>query len=173
LAGDLSAERIAWYRDTLTAGAEAAGRELPAGFPVWGLLRTCVDADPEYALDRAAPALAAAANHAYRGGFDHTGLDADTQDRIGALRADYRVAAHNDFAADRDGVNPNGALVRRLGLGGPLADRFGLVGDVGRCAERLRALESAGLDHLVIRPVTTEPLNFLARWADVLDEFGR
>ncbi|HEX5114193.1 MAG TPA: LLM class flavin-dependent oxidoreductase [Pseudonocardiaceae bacterium] len=167
LAGDLSAGRIAWYRDHIRTGA---GHDLPADYPMWGLLRTSIDDDPDRALHRAAPAIAAAANHAYRAGFANTSLDADTQERIGRLRAGYRVVAHNDFAADRKDGNANAGLLRELHLTRPLADRFALVGTPTQVADRLRALELAGLHHVIIRPVTTEPLGFLDRWQAVAAE---
>jgi 5,10-methylenetetrahydromethanopterin reductase len=170
LAGDLSPARIAWYRDHIRTGAD---RDLPADYPMWGLLRTSVDDDPDRALHRAAPAIAAAANHAYRAGFAHTALDADTRDRIGRLRAGYRVVAHNDFAADQQDSNANATLLRDLDLTRPLADRFALAGTPTQCADRLRALERAGLHHVIIRPVTTDPLGFLDRWPTIAAELAR
>jgi 5,10-methylenetetrahydromethanopterin reductase len=169
LAGDLSPARIAWYREHIRIGA---GHDLPADWPMWGLLRTSVDDDPERALDRAAPAIAAAANHAYRAGFTDPSLDEDTRERIGRLRAGYRVVAHNDFAADRRDANANATLLRELDLARPLADRFALAGTPSRCVARLRALDAAGLHHVIIRPVTTDPLGFLDRWTAIATEIA-
>jgi 5,10-methylenetetrahydromethanopterin reductase len=169
MAGDMRPARVAWYREHLAEGASSVGRALPEDFAMWGLLRASVADDAAVAWGRAAPALAAAANHTYRSGFNDSGLTDDQQAAVRTLQSEYIVDSHNDFT----GGNPNGAAVRRLGLTDVLGERFGLVGDPADCAARLRALAQSGLPGLVIRPVGTDPDRFLELWSQVRAEYAR
>lgn len=157
LAGDLHPDRIPWYREQLAAG----GRNL-ADFPVWALLRVAVADKRADAMALAATAMAAAANHAYRAGY-HDGItDPAVRAKLMDLRENYRPADHNDFG---DGPNPNGEQVLAdPDLAWELAGRFGIVGTVDDCAQRLRDLRAAGLENIVVRPVMRDPREFLAAW---------
>lgn len=123
-------ERVAFARERIREGAEAAGRD-PASVTVAVYVRACVGPDEDAALAALrAQAGTYASYPAYRRQFHQVGL--------GEL-ADRAAAAHG---AGRPEEVPE-ALVRAVCL----------LGDVAAAAERFTAYRDAGADLPVVYPV--------------------
>lgn len=123
-------ERVAFARERLREGAEAAGRD-PSAVTVAVYVRACIGPDEEAALAALAVQAGTYASYpAYRRQFHQVGL--------GEL-ADQAAAAHR---AGRPAEVPE-ALVRAVCL----------LGDAAAAAERLAAYREAGADLPVVYPV--------------------
>ena len=141
-----------------------AERPDPAGeFSVWRLMRVCIADSREEALRTTAPAIAAAAHHAYRYGTQWQQIPDRLVPALDELKRSYVVGVHNLFGQH----NPNGALLTSLGLTEELAPRFSIAGTAPECAEQLRTLAENGADRIVVRPITRDPWHFLKQWDDV------
>jgi 5,10-methylenetetrahydromethanopterin reductase len=130
----------------------------------WVVCRTCIDPDPERALDELLPLLASGANHVFAAARNRAGLPPHELDRVVELRARYDYAAHGRPAAE----NPNARLVEELGLRDLLARRFAVVGDAQAVADRLRSLRAAGIRGVVVPAVGLEVEQLLSGLAEVL-----
>jgi alkanesulfonate monooxygenase SsuD/methylene tetrahydromethanopterin reductase-like flavin-dependent oxidoreductase (luciferase family) len=130
-------ERVAFARERVRDGAEAAGRD-PASVTVAVYVRACVGQEPEHAL----PALRAAAGRyasfpAYRRQFEQVGLGEEAEAAAAALRAGHL-----------EGVPE--ALVRRVCV----------MGEAAEAVQRLDAYRDAGADLPIVYPVAVlDPLS--------------
>jgi alkanesulfonate monooxygenase SsuD/methylene tetrahydromethanopterin reductase-like flavin-dependent oxidoreductase (luciferase family) len=125
-------ERVAFARERIREGAEAAGRD-PASVTLAVYVRACVGQEPGAAMAALAAMAAQYASYpAYRRQFDAVGLGEEA-----------RAAAEALDAGRPDRVPEE--LVRRVCL----------MGEAPEARARLRAYEDAGADLPVVYPVAT------------------
>ncbi|WP_239137515.1 LLM class flavin-dependent oxidoreductase [Sphaerisporangium rufum] len=164
----ITAEAVRRARTAVAAGERRAGRA-PGSVPLWAVARVAVAGDRETALAGLLPLLASGANHVFRVPGEARGLPPEVAAGVATLRARYDYAAHGH----RTG-NPNAALVERLGLREPLAERFAIAGTAAQVAAGLRELSGRGVDGVVIPAVGLDVDDLLARLGEeVLPLLGR
>lgn len=89
------------------------------------------------------------------------GVPEELHEPIARMQAGYDFSAHNRPGPD----NPNALLARRLGLVDYLTERLGVVGSYDDIVQRLRHLESMGVEGIVMRVHAQDRLAFLDEWA--------
>ena len=139
-------------------GARAAGRTL-ADVDVWWFAKTNVADTRADAVGPIKMALAASANHAFRGTLDGKGVPADLHEKIKALQRQYNAHQHEIAGA------ANADLTDRWGLTEFLADRFAIAGAPDDCAAQIRRAMAAGARQFVITSFVPDPRAFMRRWA--------
>jgi 5,10-methylenetetrahydromethanopterin reductase len=148
--------------ERVTAAAATAGRDSTAVEP-WFMTKLIISDRPEPEVWRDyAWTLAASANHAFRftlaGKFVPEALEAPLR----GLMAGYRSMEHNQVAAGEH----NGALVNDNGLTEFLGARYLIAGTPEHIAERLVALEDAGVRNILVSSMWGDPMGETRSLAD-------
>jgi 5,10-methylenetetrahydromethanopterin reductase len=125
----------------ISEGARSCGRDL-ADIDIWWNVKVSIAETRSDAIDAIAFTLASRAHYAFRPGSGSR-VPASLEDRLHTLVAQYRPAEHGDHRAEH-----NAELVRNLGLGDFLAERFSIVGSTSEVVDRLRQLERMGVRNL-------------------------
>lgn len=151
-----SQQAVDWCRQRIAEGAEEASRD-PAQIELWMMLKAAVADTRETALEEVKMGLAGSAEHALRTGAAEKGVPPDLLEPVADLVARYDASQHAKAGS------ANGDLVDELGLTDFLADFFGLVGTPEECAERLRRLESYGIQGVVSPALGSSPIELITR----------
>jgi alkanesulfonate monooxygenase SsuD/methylene tetrahydromethanopterin reductase-like flavin-dependent oxidoreductase (luciferase family) len=106
--------------------------------------------------------VAASANHAFRFTFAGKFVPEQFEAPLRRLMDGYRSMEHNQESASAH----NGALVNDNGLTEFLGERFLIAGRPEHIAERLRALEDAGVRNVLISSMWRDPFTETRRLAD-------
>jgi 5,10-methylenetetrahydromethanopterin reductase len=128
--------------ERIHAGAARARRD-PAELEVWTMARVNVCDDVEAGIDEIKMELASSAHHVFRFTLDGKRVPPEMVAAIERVQRGYQPRAHEHI----DG--PNAALVEEPPVLEYLADRFALVGPARHCADRLRAIEDAGIANVL------------------------
>jgi alkanesulfonate monooxygenase SsuD/methylene tetrahydromethanopterin reductase-like flavin-dependent oxidoreductase (luciferase family) len=121
----------------------------------------------EDAIELARVTLAASSAHAFRFSLEGKGVPPELVDAVTELERRYDHHVHNIPGAE----NPNGLLVKELGLDDYLASRFGIVGTEEECREKIARLRDTGVRNLFSRPMALDRFAFLDRWERVIAPF--
>jgi len=148
----------------IAEGAAEAGRSVD-DIEIFWMARVAVGDTRDEALDLARPSLAAASAHAFRFSLDGKDVPEDLVEPILELERRYDHTVHNSPGMG----NPNGQLVKELGLTDYLEERMGIMGTEEQCIERIRKLRSYGVENIFCRPVVFDRYDFLDRWKRVID----
>ncbi len=148
--------------DRIRAGAVAAGRD-PKSVEVWWMVRLHFAATEDEGFQQLRGYLATYANTRYREKMDQKGVPVpeDIAERLRGLRRDF----HFDESL-RAGFDHNAELVDRYGLREWLGRQFAIVGPPGRCIERLRELEAAGAENIVIPMIHDDVMPYTRQVAE-------
>lgn len=151
-----SQQAIEWCRGHIAEGATQADRD-PEQIELWMMLKAAVADRREDALEEVRMGLAGSAEHALRSGAKEKGVPPELLEPVAELVARYDASQHAKAGS------ANGDLVNELGLTDFLADYFGLVGTPAECAERLRRLESLGIQGVVSPALGSSPIDLITR----------
>jgi 5,10-methylenetetrahydromethanopterin reductase len=154
---------VALAKQYIAEGAREAGRD-PADIEVWFMARAAVGETRDEALDLARPSLAAASAHAFRFSLEGKDVPEELVEPILELERRYDHTVHNTPGAE----NPNGQLVRELGLTDYLADRMGILGTEQECIDKVARLREAGVENVFCRPLVHDRQRFLDHWERVI-----
>ena len=139
-------------------GEKIAGR--PEGSAeVWAFAKCNISDKREEAIDEIKMALAASGHHAFRFTLDGKNVPKELEDAVMALQGEYVPAQHEQMGETR-----NAALTDELGLTDFLADRFAIAGTPDDCLEKVRAIQGAGVDNLLILAISSDPDNIIRRF---------
>lgn len=150
----------------IAEGAAESGRTLD-DLDVWFMSRVAVADSREEAIELARVTLAASSAHAFRFSLEGKGVPPELVDAVTELERRYDHHVHNIPGAE----NPNGLLVKELGLDDYLASRFGIVGTEEDCREQSARLQASGVTNIFSRPMAHDRLAFLDRWERVIAPF--
>ncbi len=150
----LTREVIQDTLDRVRQGAEEAGRKL-FDIDIWWSTRFGLERTAKAAIERSQTSLASMGNHALRGGFEGKQVPVELQDRI----AEFHGGWDYTTKGVRNGANV--ALMEKLGLTNYFMERFGIYGDPEGVVERIRELESFGIDHLHLGVRRAEDMKLL------------
>jgi 5,10-methylenetetrahydromethanopterin reductase len=130
----------------IRAGAEEAGRD-PDEIEVWFMTRVQVADSEDEVYRELRPYLATYCNTRYRSSAGAKGitLDADLAERVRGLRSEFR---YDESLMPGGGFNAE--LVDKYGLREWLGRQFVVAGPPDRVVDRLRELEAAGAQHIVV-----------------------
>lgn len=156
LTKDVLADTIARIRE----GEKAAGR--PEGTAkVWAFAKCNVADRREDAIDEIRMALAASGHHAFRFTLEGKNVPEELQEAVMALQGEYVPAQHEQLGETR-----NAALSDELGLTDFLADRFAVAGTPDECLAKVRTIQDAGVDNLLILAISSDSDNIIRRFGE-------
>ena len=156
LTKDVLADTIARIRE----GEKAAGR--PEGTAkVWAFAKCNVADRREDAIDEIKMALAASGHHAFRFTLEGKNVPDELQEAVMALQGEYVTSQHEQLGETR-----NAALSDELGLTDFLADRFAVVGTSEECLAKVRTIQEAGVDNLLILAISSDSDNIIRRFGE-------
>lgn len=150
----------------IAEGAAESGRTID-DLDVWFMSRVAVADSREDAIELARVTLAASSAHAFRFSLEGKGVPPELVDAVTELERRYDHHVHNIPGAE----NPNGLLVKELGLDDYLASRFGIVGTEEDCRAQIARLRDAGVRNVFSRPMALDRFAFLDRWERVIAPF--
>ncbi|WP_419817490.1 LLM class flavin-dependent oxidoreductase [Glaciibacter flavus] len=160
-------ESLRWAIETAREARRAAGLD-PHGVPFGAYVDVHCSDDLDAAVGFVRGSVSIFANFLAEGAAAGTVVPDDDRSELTAVSRSYDEAAHGDSSAPQ-------AVI----LSSAFVQRFALVGSPEQLIERIRQLESLGLDHLVLVPasrgaseVAIEDSNELIA-AQVLPEFAR
>lgn len=156
LTKDVLADTIARIRE----GERAAGR--PEGTAkVWAFAKCNVADRREDAIEEIKMALAASGHHAFRFTLEGKNVPEELQEAVMTLQGEYVTSQHEQLGATRNAV-----LSDELGLTDFLADRFAVVGTPDDCLEKVRTIQEAGVDNLLILAISSDSDNIIRRFGE-------
>jgi 5,10-methylenetetrahydromethanopterin reductase len=143
-------------------GAEAAGRD-PRSVEVWWMVRVHFAESEDEGFRELRGYLATYANTRYREkvGLKGVPVPEDIAERLRGLRREFRFDE-----SLRAGFQHNAELVDRYGLREWLGRQFAVVGPPGHCIERLRELEAAGAENIVIPMIQDDVMPYTRQVAE-------
>jgi 5,10-methylenetetrahydromethanopterin reductase len=153
VASGLTADVVQDSLAQIEAGARSAGRKL-ADIDVWWSCRFSIALSRAEALSQSLEQISAAGNHSLRSRARQAQVPAEL---LPALREFHTRYDHTEKGQlNRPGfTNPetsrNATLMHELGLQDYFLERFGVVGSPAVLVDRLRQLQSIGVDQLVTR----------------------
>ena len=156
-------ENIRRVKQFIAEGAREASRS-PDEIAIWYYTRVAVTDSRDEALDMVRPSLAASSAHAFRFSLEGKEVPEEYVEPIRELERRYDPGFHNQPGPD----NPNAQAVEELGLTEYLASRFGVAGTEEQCIERIRELESNGVERVLCRPIVHDRYGFLDQWERVI-----
>ena len=106
-------------------------------------------------------ALAASANHSFRFTLEGKGVPEELKEPITTLLREYETAEHEQLGQTR-----NATLSDELGLTDYLADRFTVAGTPEECRQKVRAIQEAGIDVLLITAIGPQPEDIIRRFGE-------
>lgn len=154
---------VALAKRYVAEGAREAGRD-PADVEVWFMARAAVGQTRDEALDLARPSLAAASAHAFRFSLEGKDVPEELVEPILELERRYDHTVHNLPGTE----NPNGQLVRELGLTDYLAERMGILGTEEQCIDQVARLHDAGVENIFCRPLVHDRHRFLEHFERIV-----
>jgi alkanesulfonate monooxygenase SsuD/methylene tetrahydromethanopterin reductase-like flavin-dependent oxidoreductase (luciferase family) len=140
----------------LDAGLAQAGRSRD-DIEVWWVARLSLRASRSEAIEHALPSIESMGNHALRGRYADRLVPAELHEPLAAYHAGY------DYRFKGVAGGPNVQLMGKLGLTDYFFERFGVVGDPGDVAGRLRQLAAAGIQRVHLRVNGPDALDLLGR----------
>ncbi len=145
-----TAEVVRHGLSQIHAGAVDAGRD-PNAIEVWWMVRVHIAASEDAGFYELRSYMATYANTRYREKVNEKGIPVpdDIAERLRGMRRDFRYDESLRMQFDH-----NADLVDRYGLREWLGRQFAIVGPPEHCIERLRELEAAGAQNIVIPVVT-------------------
>jgi 5,10-methylenetetrahydromethanopterin reductase len=156
LSKEVLADTIARIRE----GERAAGR--PEGSAkVWAFAKCNIADRREDAIDEIKMALAASGHHAFRFTLEGKNVPEHLQEAVMALQGEYVPSEHEQLGDTR-----NAAISDELGLTEFLADRFAVVGTPEDCLAKVRTIEDAGVDNLLILAISSDSDNIIRRFGE-------
>lgn len=147
----------------IAEGAKEAGRSLD-DIEIWYMARAAVADERDDAVELVSPSLAAASAHAFRFSLDGKAVPDELVEPILELERRYDHTVHNVPGTD----NPNGQLVRELGLTDYLADRMAVAGTEEECIAKFQRLYDLGVRNVICRPLVLDRDDFLDRWERII-----
>jgi len=156
----LSKEVLADTIDRIREGERTAGR--PEGSAkVWAFAKCNIADRREDAIDEIKMALAASGHHAFRFTLEGKNVPEHLQEAVMALQGEYVPSEHEQLGNTR-----NAAISDELGLTEFLADRFAVVGTPEDCLAKVRTIEEAGVDNLLILAISSDSDNIIRRFGE-------
>ncbi len=156
LSPDILADTIEQIRE----GERAAGR--PEGSAeVWAFAKCNIADRREDAIDEIKMALVASGHHAFRFTLEGKHVPEELQEAVMALQGEYVPAEHEQLGETR-----NAALSDELGLTDFLADRFAVAGTADECLAKVRTIQDAGVDNLLILAISSESDSIIRRFGE-------
>jgi 5,10-methylenetetrahydromethanopterin reductase len=148
--------------ERIHAGAASAGRD-PKSIEVWWMVRIHFARTEDEGFHELRSYLATYANTRYREKVDQKGVPVPDEiaERLRGLRSDF----HFDESL-RAGFDHNAELVDHYGLREWLGRQFAIVGPPERCIERLRELEAAGAENIVIPMIHDDVMPYTRQVAE-------
>jgi alkanesulfonate monooxygenase SsuD/methylene tetrahydromethanopterin reductase-like flavin-dependent oxidoreductase (luciferase family) len=104
-------------------------------------------------------ALVASGHHAFRFTLEGKNVPEELQESVMALQGEYVFSEHEQLGETR-----NAALSDELGLTDFLADRFAVAGTPDECLEKVRIIQDAGVDNLLILAISSDSDNIIRRF---------
>ena len=104
-------------------------------------------------------ALVASGHHAFRFTLEGKNVPEELQESVMALQGEYIFSEHEQLGETR-----NAALSDELGLTDFLADRFAVAGTSDECLEKVRIIQDAGVDNLLILAISSDSDNIIRRF---------
>ena len=154
LTKDVLADTIARIR----GGERAAGR--PEGSAeVWAFAKCNIADRREDAINEIKMALVASGHHAFRFTLEGKNVPEELQESVMALQGEYVFSEHEQLGETR-----NAALSDELGLTDFLADRFAVAGTPDECLEKVRIIQDAGVDNLLILAISSDSDNIVRQF---------
>ena len=154
LTKDVLADTVTRIRE----GERDAGR--PEGSAeVWAFAKCNISDKREDAVDEIKMALAASGHHAFRFTLDGKNVPEEFVEAVMALQGKYVAKEHEQLGETR-----NSALSDELGLTDFLADRFAVVCTPDECLEKVRMIQEAGVDSLLILAISSDSDNIIRRF---------
>lgn len=156
LTRDILADTIGKIRE----GERAAGR--PEGSAdVWAFAKCNIADRREDAIGEIKMALAASAHHAFRFTLEGKNVPEDLRESVMALQGEYVPVEH-----EKVGETRNAALSDELGLTEFLAERFAVAGTPAECLAKVRTIQEAGVDCLLITAMGPGPNVIIRRFGE-------
>lgn len=153
LTRDILADTIGKIRE----GERAAGR--PEGSAdVWAFAKCNIADRREDAIGEIKMALAASAHHAFRFTLEGKNVPEDLRESVMALQGEVEH--------EKVGETRNAALSDELGLTEFLAERFAVAGTPAKCLAKVRTIQEAGVDCLLITAMGPEPNVIIRRFGE-------
>ena len=134
----------------IRAGERAAGRP-ECSAAVWAFAKCNIADNREDAVDEIKMALAASGHHAFRFTLEGKLVPEELREAVMALQGEYVPSEHEQLGDTR-----NAALTDELGLTDFLAERFAVAGTPEQCLEKVRAIQGAGINALLILAVSSQ-----------------
>ncbi len=156
LSTDVLKESIAQIREGEARAGKAAGAT-----QVWAFAKCNIADKREEAVDEIKMALAASGHHAFRFTLDGKHVPEELRESIAILQREYVPVEHEQVGKTRNAV-----LSDELGLTDYLADRFAVVGTPEECREKVRSIEAAGVDMLLITAIGPQPAEIIRRFGE-------
>lgn len=156
LTKDVLADTIARIKE----GERAAGRQEGTA-KVWAFAKCNVADRREDAIYEIKMALAASGHHAFRFTLDGKHVPDELQESVMTLQGEYVPAQHEQLGETR-----NAALSDELGLTDFLADRFAVAGTPEECLTKVRTIQDAGVDNLLILAISSDSDNIIRRFGE-------
>lgn len=156
----LSAEVLRESVGRIREGEAIAGKEAGAT-EVWAFAKCNISDDREVAIDEIKMALAASGHHAFRFTLDGKQVPDELREPITTLQREYVPVEHEQLGQTRNAV-----LSDELGLTDYLADRFAVVGTPDECRQKVRSIEQAGVETLLITAIGPQPGEIIRRFGE-------
>ncbi len=155
IASGLTPEVVRGALDTVAEGAREAGRN-SGDLDIWWVVRFRVAHSLEEALEEGGKeSLASIGNHSLRGGFEGKNIPQELQPRVRQYHEGY------NWEEKGRAHGKNAALMEELGLLDYFIQRFGVMGSPDEVIERLRQLQSLGIEQVHVHAHTLEDLTMI------------
>ena len=128
---------------------------------MWAFAKCNIADDRERAVDEIKMALAASGHHVFRYTLDGKQVPEELRESIAVLQREYVPTEHEQLGQTR-----NAALSDELGLTEYLADRFAVVGTPDECREKVRSIQAAGIETLLITAIGPRPEEIVRRFGE-------
>lgn len=139
-------------------GEHAAGRA-EGSAKVWAFAKCNISDKREDAVDEIKMALVASGHHAFRFTLEGKNVPEELEEAVMALQGEYVPTEHEQLGKTR-----NSTLSDELGLTDFLADRFAVVGTPDECLDKVRTIQDAGVDALLILAISSDSDNIIRRF---------
>lgn len=156
----LSTEVLKESISQIREGEAIAGKSAGAT-QVWAFAKCNISDDRDEAIDEIKMALAASGHHAFRFTLEGKHVPEELREPITALRREYVPVEHEQLGHTRNAV-----LSDALGLTDYLAGRFAVVGTPDECREKVRSIETSGVDMLLITAIGPNPSEIIRRFGE-------
>ncbi|PKB67612.1 MAG: hypothetical protein BZY81_04220 [SAR202 cluster bacterium Io17-Chloro-G4] len=156
LSTEVIKESIAQIRQGEARAGKASGTT-----QVWAFAKCNIADERDQAVEEIKMALAASGHHAFRFTLDGKHVPEEFRESIAILQREYVPVEHEQLGRTRNAV-----LSDELGLTDYLADRFAVVGTPEECRAKVRSIEAAGVDMLLITAIGPQPAEIIRRFGE-------